>query len=49
MQHSLTRSLVFFISGVYLLSLVQPNLQAELAMDESVLKMNGGFETKPLP
>lgn len=32
MQQTLTRSLVFFISGVYLLSLVQPNLEAELAM-----------------
>ncbi len=32
MQQSLTRSLIFLISGVYLLTLTQPNLQGELAM-----------------
>jgi rhomboid protease GluP len=31
-QQTLTRSLIFFISGVYLLTLLQPNLQGELAM-----------------
>ena len=32
MQQTLTRSLIFFISGVYVLTLLQPNLQFDLAM-----------------
>ena len=32
MPQTLTRSLIFFISGCFLLSLVQPNLQGDLAL-----------------
>ena len=32
MQQTLTKSLILFISGVYLLSMVQPNLQNDLAL-----------------
>ena len=34
MQQTLTKSLILFISGVYVLAMVQPNLQNDLALSD---------------
>ena len=40
MQQTLTKNLIFFISGCFLLTLVQPNLQFDLAL--SGIEVNNG-------